>query len=162
MVIDIIDYTEAQFAELTVEKLTKIREAQRKKNRLVAACDEEIEAERRRLIDRGIFHSKIWGKRKEVLRAACDKEVEFLREGLLLYLNEAKEDDKQTPVDTPYPVDYALSEEERAIAVRAYYEGAYSDAKARFAAFEADAFAPAYLGSHYGAVYYYFQDLAKA
>ncbi len=156
MVIDIVDYTEQQFAALRKASLQKIREAQVKKNELFKELNEKILEEKQRLIDRGVFPSNIWEKKKAELIAAYDEEVEALRETLLFYLY-YEGGSSDVPDEVLYPVDYSLPVEERMSQVRAYYQTTYSDAAERFNAFAADAFARTYLGELYAPLYHYFE-----
>jgi hypothetical protein len=56
----------------------------------------------------------------------------------------------------PYKVDYSLSEGERLLIVKAYYEDTYADEYERFAAFKKDEFAKVYLGELYAPLHDYF------
>ncbi len=161
MVIDIINYTEEQLAALSPTKLQEVREAQVRKNRLLNALAAEIAQEKQRLLDRGVFSSTIWEKRSAELTASCNAEIEIIKESLNFYLHyvSTEEGGTATP-DVPYDVDYALTEEERMVAVRNYYTSAYTDAAVRFEAFAADEFARVYLGEMYAPLYHYFLDLA--
>ncbi len=164
MTIDIIDYTNEQFAALSAEKLEKVREAQVKKNKLLLALEERLSKLKSRLIDRGVYPSTLYSKRAAELTAQTQTEIEWLREALLFYLryatNSGMSGDTTAPDDLPYTVDYALSEEERMVIVRTYYMNTYTDGAERFAAFQADTFAKTYLGELYAPLYYYIQDYA--
>ncbi len=162
MVIDIIHYTDEQYAALSAEKLKEVRTAQIKKDRLTKALTENIRKVKQSLIDRGIFSSSIWEKRKGELNAEYEAEVSVIREALLFYLRYAVNDSEGevVPEDVPYEVDFSLDEEARLMVVRDYYLSAYSDGAARFAAFQADEFARTYLGELYAPLWHYFQDLA--
>ncbi len=158
MVIDIIGYTEEQYAALSTGKLQKILSAQAKKNALLKKLQERLLKEKQRLIDRGIYTSNIYSKLETELTEACDAEITAIRDALTFYLRyvaDGKSQDKK-PEGVPYEVDYSLSEEERMAVVRAYYERAYSDTTARFNAFVADTFAKSYLGEMYAPLYHYF------
>ncbi len=160
MIIDIIDYTQAQFTALTVEEFKKVQEAQSKKNKLNKALRERLEKEKAELIDGGVYLSQIWERRVAQLTNECDEEVAVIRENLLYYLHySVLEHSNQTPTLAPYPLDYSLSEEERMVVAREYYMNAYSNAAARLQAFQKDNFTRAYLGDTYASLYYYFQDL---
>ncbi len=160
MTIDIINYTEAQYAALSAVKLQEVREAQMKKNALVAKLESQKAKEKARLIDRGIFPSSIWARREAELTEACEAEINVLRETLLFYLHYANEKGTvAVPDGVPYPVDYSLSEVDRMLALKSYYENAYTDDTERFNAFVDDEFARTYLGERYGSLYHYFEDL---
>ncbi len=163
MKIDIIQYTDAQFAALSAGRLQKVSAAQVKKNKLLRKLEEDLKAERQRLIDRGMALSSIWEKRKEELTAACNAEIEEVRQALLFYLRYAVGGEaEETPTDVPYPVDYSLTMEERMEGVRSYYTTTYTAAQERFEAFAADTFARSYLGELYAPLYQYFEELARA
>ena len=51
--------------------------------------------------------------------------------------------------NSPYPVDYSLSEAERFVVVKGYYMDAYDDAQERYDHFKRDSVAKAYLGELY-------------
>ena len=159
MVIDIITYTEAQFAALSTEKIEEIRNAQLKKNKLTLALEARLREEKQKLIDRGIYPSDIWGKIEAKLRAEYDNDVQILRDGLLFFLHYVAEKESAggaTDNGVPYTVDYSLSEEERMLIVKEYYETTYSDPAQRYAAFKEDAFVKVYIGELYLPLHDYF------
>lgn len=155
MIIDIISYTDAQYAALTEEQLLEVKSAQLKKNKLDSALEEEKLAEKHRLIDNGTFLSNVWELYCAKLQAQHDTEVENLRESLLFYLRFSAKADSS---DVGYTVDYALSIEERFAIVKQYYEMHYTDGAERFEAFKADKVAVAYLGELYAPLYDYFLE----
>ena len=158
MTIDIIHYTEEQFAALSAEKIEEIRSAQLKKNKLTAALEENLKRERQNLIDRGAYPSDVWGKIEAKLQEEYDNDVQILREGLLFFLHYVAEDaDKGGSVNgVPYRVDYSLSEEERMFIVKEYYESTYSDPVERYMAFKEDTFVKVYIGELYLPLHDYF------
>ena len=160
MTIDIISYTEEQFAALSTEKIQEIRSAQLKKNKLTAALEARLKAEKQKLIDKGAYPSDVWGKMEENLRAAYANDVQILRDGLLFFLHYVAEEEKgkdpEAESTIPYTVDYSLSEEERMIIVKEYYESTYSDPVERYKAFKADAFVKVYIGELYLPLHDYF------
>ena len=149
MTIDIIAYTDAQFAALTEEQILEVESAQLKKNRLTAQLEEDKRREKYRLLEAGVFRSAVWERLCAELQAAYDQEVENLRDGLLFYLRFTA----RPGGEAPYPLDYALTYEERLAGVREYYEKTYTDAGERFAAFAADETAKGYLGELYAPLY---------
>jgi hypothetical protein len=158
MTIDIINYTEDQFAALSTEKLEEIRSAQLKKNRLAAALEEKLKAEKQKLVDKGAYPSDVWGKIEEKLRAKYTADVQIIRDGLLFFLHYVAEDEnKNTSLSgVPYKVDYSLSEEERMLIVKEYYETTYVDAAQRYTAFKEDSFVKVYIGELYLPLHDYF------
>ena len=158
MKIDIISYTDTQYAALTEEQIQEIKAAQLEKNRLESALAEAKLKEKHRLIERGIFLSGIWDAYQEKLQAEYDQKIESLRDSLLFYLRFSTKPDAY---GTGYTVDYNLSVEERFAIVRQYYENKYTDASERFEAFEKDKVAVVYLEDLYSALYDYFLEESK-
>ena len=157
MDIDIISYSELQFSELTEEQLMEVRNAQMKKNKLMAKLDKDLETQKYRLVENGIFLSSIWKNVQWELTAAYETEVENIRNALLFYLHFAlKQEGDQESKD--YTVDYSLPMEERFRTVQFYYEAAYMDPTERFEAFEMDKVARRYLGEYYAPLYDYFLE----
>lgn len=152
MTIDIISYTDAQFAALTEEQLLEVQSAQLKKERLDRQLEEDILKEKHRLLRGGIFRSEIFALCKEKLQKEHDLEVENVRDSLLFYLRFSAQAD---PSGSPYTVDYSLAEMDRFSIVRDYYMGAYEDGNARFEAFKKDDVAVKYLGETYASLYGY-------
>ncbi len=161
MRIDIIEYTDEQLAMLTVDALDEVRSAQREKDKLTERLRETLDQEKRSLVDRGIFTSTIWGKRKAELTADYQKDVETVRESLVFFLHYlTMQGVPEVPTEVPYTVDYALNVEERMKIVRDYYLFTYDDPVARFAKFKEDWFAKTYLGELYQSLYHYLEDFA--
>ncbi len=161
MTIDIISYTDEQFASLTLEQLKEVREAQTQKDKLSAALEEELQEAKDSLVRKGIFNSSIFSLMQSKLQAEYAQKVELIRDGLQFYLKYSMQPDGST-WDAPYPINFALSYEARFNVVREYYENTYTDAGERFAAFEQDKFALRYLGELYKSLYGYFKGLATA
>lgn len=151
MTIDIISYTDAQFAALSEEQLLEVQSAQLKKERLDRQLEEDILQEKHRLLKRGIFRSKLFAQQKAKLQEEHDLEVDNLREALLFYLRFSS----RVSSDGPYAVDYSLSMLDRYYVVRDYYMGAYTDGNERFAAFLQDTVAVSYLGEGYSTLHDY-------
>jgi len=146
MEIDIIAYTAEQFAALSEEQLLKVQEAQLEKNRLMGKLTKNLQDEKDNLIKNGMFTSGIFELMQAEMTAACNQEVEMLRQGLLFYLHYSAKTDVG---GAPYTVDYSLTYEQRYAAVKAYYDGAYTDATERYEALRADGVAKVYLGELY-------------
>ena len=158
MKIDIISYSDTQYAALTEEQIQEVKAAQLKKNRLKSQLAEAKLKEKHRLIERGMFLSKIWNAYQEKLQAEYDQEIESLRDSLLFYLRFSTKVDSE---DTGYTVNYDLSVEERLAIVRQYYESTYQNASERFQAFKEDKVAIIYLEDLYAPLYDYFLDQAS-
>ena len=158
MKIDIISYTDAQFAALTEEQLLEVKSAQLKKNRLKAALTENLQKEKYRLMNNGILISTIWDIVQWQLNKAYEDEVEALRDALLFYLRFSGKPNEEDIQSAPYEVDYSLSDTERFQVVKTYYESAYTDSAERFDAFKADTVAAQYLGELYAPLYDFFLE----
>nr|MBR6778098.1 hypothetical protein [Clostridia bacterium] len=155
MNIDIIDYTEEQLAALTVEKLQEVRNAQGKKDTLAAKLAKRLVEEKQSLIDKGAYPSDIFGKIEKKLQKEYEDEVQRIRDSLIFFLHYVA-DNNGGDVSAPYVVNYALSEAERALIVKDYYNATYSDKIERFQAFKADDFVKVYTGELYRSLYSYF------
>ena len=152
MTIDVINYTEEQFAKLNSEQLLEVRKVQTAKNRLLRRLEEEKLKEKYRLVKAGIFRSQIWNQLCARLQDAYDAEVEMLREGLLFYLQYSG----QHQSGVGYTVDYSLSVVDRTVLVKEYYIRTYDDPNERFEAFKKDPIAPSYLCEAYSSLYQWF------
>jgi len=165
MVIDIISYTDTQYAALSEEQILEVQQAQLKKNRLLIKLEEDKRKEKYRLIENGVFLSKIWDLYCEKLQKEYDNEVENIRESLLFYLrftSKTESDSSQTgPTDAPYTVDYSLTMEERFYIVKEYYETTYTNGKQRYDAFLLDKVAIVYLGELYAPLHDYLYELGQ-
>ena len=75
MHIDIISYTDVQFAALTEEQLLEVKNAQLKKNRLEDKLNEDLQKERQRLIENGIFLSTIFPEVERMLWEASQDSI---------------------------------------------------------------------------------------
>ena len=158
MVIDIIDYKEGQYAELTDAQILEIRDAQRKKNERIGKLYEEMRALRQKAVDNGMRYSRSYELEHVQLQEDCDADIARIKDDLLFYLQYASRvEDVQ---DNGYPLDYSLSLSDRVVVVKEYYQETYSDAKARFEAFEKDKIAMTYLCDTYASLLDYFWSLA--
>ena len=113
--------------------------------------------EKYRLIDNGTYLSSMWPLIQEKLQKAYEQEVDLIRDALLFYLRFSLRPDAS---DSPYVVDYTLSEEERMYIVKDYYMEKYEDGGERFEAFKEDKVAKHYLGELYAPMYDYFRAYA--
>lgn len=163
MTIDIITFTDTQFATLTAEQLLEVKEAQVKKNSLTAECEEKLQREKHRLVKNGLFQSERYTLLETKINAEYQAKIDLLREGLLFYLRYSmRPDGSATPdVEAPYVVDYSLSDEARLAEVKRYYESTYTDGAELFNEFIKDTIAPQYLGELYKPLYDYFLSLAR-
>ncbi len=158
MVIDIISYTDQQFAALSEEQLLEVKEAQLKKNKLYLKLEKNLQKEKAKLSDNGILRSELWTLLHDELWAQYEAEVELIREGLLFYLRFSSKPSGEEEETVAYEVNYALTDTERFNIVKTYYETTYTDGAKRFEAFKADKVAPQYLGELYAPLYDYFLE----
>ena len=156
MNIDIITYTPEQYAALSPEQLQEVITAQQRKNRLTRKLETDKKKEKQRLVSNGIYVSGMWEKIEAKLVAVYEEEIEFLRSGLLFYLHYGSKPSTGTTEQSPYLVDYSLSEVERYKIVRDYYEATYPVGSTRFLEFQKDTVAVQYLGELYKTLYDYF------
>lgn len=162
MVIDIISYTDAQYAALTAGQLQQVISAQKKKNALMREYPKKVAAKKAELIENGAVHSDLWKEVFADMREEYETELNELREGLLTYLRYAVKPSEGDATTSGYDLDYSLSIEERYAQVKKYFEEEYEDANLRFIAFKNDQNAEKYLGELYGTLYDYFYAQANS
>ena len=150
MVIDIISYTDAQFAALSEEQILQVKAAQLKKNKLDGTLEKALLKEKQRLIENGTFLSDLFSLQEEKLRQNHALEVEQLRESLLFYLQFSG---KLESANGLYDLDYSLDPYARFEMVKQAYINAYPDGEKRFAEYRADKYAITYLGEYYSPLY---------
>lgn len=160
MEIDIINYSDAQYASLREEQIQEVKSAQVKKNSLTKRMEEEIRKEKTRMINNGTFLSPMCDLLLQSIREKYAAEIEWLREGLLFYLHFSSKVSEDEESSNPYPLDYSLSDEERLEVVKNYYMTTYEDGHERFAAFKKDKVVRQYLGELYLPLYDYFATYA--
>ena len=68
MTIDIISYTDEQYAQLSEEQILEVQSAQLKKERLKARLEEDIVAQKNELLSQGVFRSDIFALCKNKLQ----------------------------------------------------------------------------------------------
>ena len=157
MTIDIVTYTDEQYAAMTQEQLKEVRDAQTEKDELKIELEDTLKAKRAALVKKGIFNSDLYQLIKTKLEKEYEARVEFIRECLLFFLQYSK-DPNGAGIEAPYEVNYAQSYDARVQVLRAYYETTYSDPNERFEAFKLDKFALTYLGNRYRALHEYFRS----
>lgn len=160
MEIDIISYSDAQYASLREEQIQEIKSAQVKKNGLTKRMEEEIRTEKARMINNGTFLSPMCDLLLQSIREKYAAEIEWLREGLLFYLRFSSKVSEEEASSNPYPLDYSLSDEERLMVVKEYYMTTYTDGHERFVAFKKDTVVRQYIGELYLPLYDYFANCA--
>ena len=157
--IDIINFTEAQYAALTRGQLQEVKTSQQKKNRLYRILQEDLRKEKHKLVKNGLYNSEIYMLIEARLTAIYEEEVALIKDNLLFYLRYSMK--PSSTESASYEVDYTLSDTERMEVVKNYYMTCYTDAQARFDAFVADTVAPQYLGELYAPLHNYFWGLTQ-
>ena len=161
MTIDIISYTDEQYALLTLEQLKEVRSAQTKKDKLKIELDAALQTAKNSLVKKGIYNSGLYVLIEKKLQAEYTQQVELIRDGLQFYLKYSMQPDGSA-WDAPYPINFALSYEARFNVVRNYYDTTYENASIRFETFQQDVFAPRYLGELYESLYAHYRGMAMA
>ena len=156
MKIDIISYTDEQYAAMTHTQIDEVRQAQKNKDKLTLKLREDLNKEKYALVKKGIFNSSLYEMIKTQLEDDYNAQVEFIRDGLLFFLKYSM-DPNGSGLEAPYEVNYAQNFETRMSVVKHYYEVTYLDAHQRFEAFKVDKFALNYLGEYYHSLFAYFE-----
>ncbi len=160
MEIDIITYSDTQYASLREEQIQEVKSAQVKKNRLTKQMEEELRREKAKMVNNGTYLSPMCDLLLQSIREKYAAEIEWLRDGLLFYLRFSSKVTEAEESSNPYPLDYSLSDEDRLKVVKDYYMNTYTDGGARFTAFKKDEVAQQYLGELYLPLYDYFLSYA--
>ena len=79
MKIDIVTYTDEQYAAMTQEQLKEVRDAQTEKDELRVKLDEELEREKNKLVKKGIYNSNLYQLMKDKLEKEFEDRVAFSR-----------------------------------------------------------------------------------
>lgn len=159
MKIDIISYTDEQYAAMTQEQIKEVRDAQTEKDELKLKMLEDLQKERDKLVKKGIFNSNLYQLMKDKLENEFEDRVAFIRDCLIFFLRYSSHPN-DSGLDAPYEVNYAQSYTARLTVVREYYMTEYTDAEERFEMFKLDKFAMRYLGELYAGLYDYLRGLA--
>ncbi len=160
MVIDIIEYRQEQYAELTDSQILEIRDAQRKKNERIGKMYDEMRALQQKAVNNGMRYSRSFELEYVQVQENCDADILRIKEDLMFYLQYASR--LEGVQDSGYPLDYSLTVEARCDAVKAYYLDEYSDARERLEEFQKDKVARTYLCDTYASLLDYFWALAYA
>ena len=161
MKIDIVTYTDEQYAAMTQEQLKEVRDAQTEKDELRVKLDEELEREKNKLVKKGIYNSNLYQLMKDKLEKEFEDRVAFIRDCLLFFLRYSSHPN-DSGLDAPYEVNYAQSYEARFNVLKNHYTTEYEDPMEAFEAFKLDKFALNYLGELHAALYDYLRSLAGA
>ena len=157
MKIDIITYTDEQYAAMTQEQIKEVRDAQTEKDELKLKMEEELQRERDKLVKKGIFNSNLYQLMKDKLEKEFEDRVAFIRDCLTFFLRYSSHPN-DSGLDAPYEVNYAQSYTARFNVLKAYYTTEFEDSAEAFEAFKLDKFALNYLGELYAPLYDYLLD----
>ncbi len=148
MVIDVIAFTDEQFATLSEEQILEVKSVQLKVNKLRQEADRLAVKMKFTLLKNGVGRSSALEEYEIRERERIEQEIDTLREGLLFYLRFTVKHGS-TENEAPYTVDYSLTYQQRYLIVKAYYDGQYTDARERYNALREDEIAKVYLGEMY-------------
>ena len=164
MTIDIIDLTDPQYSGFNPAQLKLVREAQRKKNAILAKSESDILALLYHLIENRNARTSARKRREAQIRAQAEEEIDLVREKLLeavAYEALGGDGNEYGPYRYPQNPNYNLSYSERFLVVREYYMNATSNAEARLKAYEMDDVAREYLGEYYITLYEHLKSYIK-
>lgn len=149
MEFDIIPLTQSELKEYSLIQMQLLRTAQKKKNEMKKALEDNIAAYRRLVLSDGMKNSTLLADKEAYLTAEYEKELAIVVEQLeySLKVNSPSPDGDPDP-ETGYIVDYTLSYNERYIIVRDYYLS-IPDPVERLTLYEKDDVARKYLDSYY-------------
>ena len=156
MTIDIIDLTEPNYKSLSPVQLAMVREAQVKKNKLVAEAEEKKSNLVNLLILNGWYRSSTRVQQTAEIDAQLEIDVDLVRENLkyqLAYEALASEGNENGPYRYPENPNYNLGYSQRFLVVRQYYMNVTDDPEARLKAYAMDTLAKQYLGEYYNTLY---------
>ncbi len=156
MVLDILEDIGVNESTISAAARSFARTAQKKKNKLKEKLEEEKQAAYYRLLKQGILRSSVLDSIYEKLQARYTAEAQQIADDLKFQIGFLGDDaiagDGSGQYKYPYNPDYSLDYAGRYYAVYNYYM-AMTDAKVRFALFQADTLAPNYLGDFYATLY---------
>ena len=100
MEIDIISFTDTQFAALSEAQIMEVKSAQQKKNKLAEKMAETKRKEKARLVENGTFVSRLWDLFCLEQEEKFAVEVENIRDALLFYLRFSARPEEGTAAQT--------------------------------------------------------------
>ena len=134
MIIDIIDLTDAEYSDLSAVQMAMVREAQEKKNKILAETEQQKEEYLSMLVE-------------QIAAVKDDLDYQLAYEAL------GSEGDENGPYRYPENPNYNLTPSQRFLVVRNYYMQSTEDPDARLAAYAQDTLARQYLGEFYVTLY---------
>lgn len=156
MIIDIVDLTDPEYSDLNAVQVAMVREAQQKKNKILARAEEEKKEYLSLLVAGDMAWNSFYALTKARVDADAQAEIAAVKEDLdfqLAYEALGSEGDDNGPYRYPENPNYNLVPSQRFLVVRNYYMRLTDDPEARLAAFAADSLARSYLGEFYATLY---------
>ncbi len=156
MTIDIIDLSDPEYSDLNAVQMAMVREAQQKKNEILASAQKEKEEYFSILVSNNMARNTFYALTQARLDAEAEAKIQAVKDDLdyqLAYEALGSEGDENGPYRYPENPNYNLAPSQRFLVVRAYYMQATEDAEARLAAYAADTLAREYLGEFYATLY---------
>lgn len=156
MVFDILEELGVSENDLSNAALSFVRSSQKKKDELTARLAEDKSAIYYKLTKNGVLRSSVLEEAYEKLQSTYDASVESIVDNLRFQINflgdGATVGGEPAEYAYPYNPDYSLDYAGRYYAVYNYYMS-MTDAKVRYALFQADTLACDYLGDFYATLY---------
>ena len=156
MIIDIVDLADPEYSDLNAVQVAMVREAQQKKNKILARAEEEKTEYLSLLVAGDMARNSFYALTKARVDADAQAEIAAVKEDLdfqLAYEALGSEGDDNGPYRYPENPNYNLVPSQRFLVVRNYYMRLTDDPEARLAAFAADSLARSYLGEFYATLY---------
>ena len=156
MIIDIVDLTDPEYSDLNAVQVAMVREAQQKKNKILARAEEEKTEYLSLLVAGDMARNSFYALTKARVDADAQAEIAAVKEDLdfqLAYEALGSEGDDNGPYRYPENPNYNLVPSQRFLVVRNYYMRLTDNPEARLAAFAADSLARSYLGEFYATLY---------
>ncbi len=156
MIIDIIDLTDAEYSDLSAVQMAMVREAQEKKNKILAETEQQKEEYLSMLVSNNTAHNTFYALTKARLDADAEEQIAVVKDDLdfqLAYEALGSEGDENGPYRYPENPNYNLTPSQRFLVVRNYYMQSTEDPDARLAAYAQDTLARQYLGEFYVTLY---------
>ena len=156
MTIDIVDLTDPEYSDLNAVQVAMVREAQEKKNEILAEAQREKEEYRSMLVANNTARNTFFALTSARVDAEAQAKIAAVKDDLdfqLAYEALGSEGNESGPYRYPENPNYNLTPSQRFLVVRNYYMQSTDDADARLAAFTADTLARAYLGEFYTKLY---------
>lgn len=156
MTIDIVDLTDPEYSDLNAVQVAMVREAQQKKNEILARAAERKAEYLSMLVANDMARNSFYALTEARVDAEAQAEIAAVKEDLdfqLAYEALGSEGDENGPYRYPENPNYNLVPSQRFLVVRNYYMQLTDEPEARLAAYSADTLARAYLGEFYITLY---------